>query len=118
VYPPFSLKPADYPADLDVEYPQELSRGLIFVKWLLAVPHYLVLAPLLGLGRWQHADSRFPLIGLLWVLAILVAVLLLFTKKYNGDLFKLNTGIVRWLLRVVVYLGLMTDQYPPFKLDD
>jgi hypothetical protein len=117
-YPPFSLKSADYPADLDVEYPEKLSRGRIFVKWLLALPHYLALAPLMGWGYWQRADAGFPVMGLLWVLAIIVAILLLFTKKYNEDIFKLNTGIVRWLLRVAVYVGLMTDQYPPFKLDE
>ena len=117
-YPPFSLKSTDYPADLDVEYPEKLSRGLIFVKWLLAVPHYLVLTPLMGLGQWNRADSGFPVIGLIWILAIIIAFLLLFTKKYNTDIFKLNTGIIRWMFRIMVYVGLMTDQYPPFKLDE
>ncbi len=117
-YPPFSLKSTDYPADLNVEYPEKLSRGLIFVKWLLAVPHYLVLAPLMGWGDWNRADSGFTVIGLIWILAIIIAILLLFTKKYNKDIFKLNTGIIRWMFRVMVYVGLMTDQYPPFKLDE
>ncbi len=117
-YPPFSLKSTDYPADLNVEYPEKLSRGLIFVKWLLAVPHYLVLAPLMGLGDWNRADSGFTFIGLIWILAIIIAILLLFTKKYNKDIFKLNTGIIRWMFRITVYVGLMTDQYPPFKLDE
>ena len=117
-YPPFSLKSTDYPADLDVEYPEKLSRGFIFVKWLFAVPHYLVLAPLMGWGQWNQADSGFPVIGLIWILAIIIAILLLFTKKYNKDIFKLNTGIIRWMFRVTVYVGLMTDQYPPFKLDE
>jgi hypothetical protein len=117
-YPPFSLKTMDYPADLDVEYPDKLSRGLIFVKWLLAVPHYLILAPLMGIGTWDGSESGFPYIGLIWVLAIIIAFILLFTKKYNKDIFKLNTGIIRWMFRVAVYVGLMTDQYPPFKLDE
>jgi hypothetical protein len=88
------------------------------VKWLLAAPHYLVLAPLTGFGQWHQAESGFPVIGLIWVLAIIIAVLLLFTKKYNKDIFKLNTGIIRWMFRVVAYVGFMTDQYPPFKLDE
>ena len=117
-YPPFSLKSTDYPADLDVEYPEKLSRGLIFVKWLLAIPHYLVLAPLMGLGQWNQAEPGFPVIGLILILAIIIAILLLFTKKYNKDIFKLNTGIIRWMFRVMVYVGFMTDQYPPFKLDE
>jgi len=44
-YPPFTLKSVDYPADLQVEYPEKLSRGLVLVKWwLLAIPHYIVVA--------------------------------------------------------------------------
>ncbi len=42
-YPPFSMKEGGYPADLRVEYPEQLSRGLIFVKWLLAIPHIMIL---------------------------------------------------------------------------
>ena len=43
-YPPFSLSPVDYPATLEVAYPERLSRGLVLVKWLLAVPHLIVIA--------------------------------------------------------------------------
>ncbi|MFB0527391.1 MAG: DUF4389 domain-containing protein [bacterium] len=117
-YPPFSLKTVeDYPADLEVEYPERFSRGLIFVKWLLAVPHYLCLTPLMGWGIRQYTDnSRAPVIGLIFILMVIIAFVLLFTKKYNENIFKLNTGIVRWLFRVLAYIGFMTDQYPPFKL--
>jgi hypothetical protein len=72
----------------------------------------------MGMVQWNQADSGFPVIGLIWVLAIIIAVLLLFTRKYNTDIFKLNTGIIRWMFRVVVYVGLMTDQYPPFRFDE
>jgi hypothetical protein len=117
-YPPFSLKPSEeFPADLEIEYPEKLSRGLPFVKWLLAVPHYMVLSPLMGWGTWQAADAKnAPFIGLIFVLAIIIAVVLLFTKKYSKDIFKINTGIVRWSFRVLAYVGLMTDEYPPFVL--
>jgi hypothetical protein len=117
-YPPFSLKTVEgYPADLEIEYPERLSRGLIFVKWLLAVPHYLCLTPLMGWGTWHYtSDTKAPVIGLIFILMVIIAFVLLFTKKYNKDIFKLNTGIVRWLFRVLAYIGLMTDQYPPFKL--
>jgi hypothetical protein len=117
-YPPFSLKTVEgYPADLEIEYPERLSRGLIFVKWLLAVPHYLCLTPLMGWGTWHYtSDTKAPVIGLIFILIVIIAFVLLFTKKYNKDIFKLNTGIVRWLFRVLAYIGLMTDQYPPFKL--
>jgi len=117
-YPPFSLKTVEgYPADLEIEYPESLSRGLIFVKWLLAVPHYLCLTPLMGWGTWHYtSDTKAPVIGLIMILVVIIAFVLLFTKKYNEDIFKMNTGIVRWLFRVLAYIGLMTDQYPPFKL--
>jgi len=117
-YPPFSLKTVEgYPADLEIEYPERLSRGLIFVKWLLAVPHYLCLTPLMGWGIWRYtSDAKVPVIGLIFILMVIIAFVLLFTKKYNEDIFKLNTGIVRWSFRVLAYIGLMTDQYPPFKL--
>ncbi len=117
-YPPFSLKTVEgYPADLEIEYPERLSRGLIFVKWLLAVPHYLCLTPLMGWGIWRcTSDVKAPVIGLIFVLMAIIAFVLLFTKKYNEDIFELNTGIVRWSFRVLAYIGLMTDQYPPFKL--
>jgi hypothetical protein len=119
-YPPFSLKSVEgYPADLEIEYPESLSRGLIFVKWLLAIPHYLCLTPLMGWGTWHYtSETKAPVIGLILILIIIIAFVLLFTKKYNEDIFKLNTGIVRWLYRVLAYIGLMTDQYPPFKLWD
>jgi hypothetical protein len=59
-YPPFSLgAEPDYPATLDIAYPEHLSRGLALVKWwLLAIPHYLVLGFLLGGGGVRRADDR------------------------------------------------------------
>ena len=49
-YPPFTLKSTDYPADLTVEYPERLHRGLPLIKWLLAFPHYLVVTVFQGDG--------------------------------------------------------------------
>ncbi|GAI49524.1 unnamed protein product, partial [marine sediment metagenome] len=56
-YPPFTLKSvADYPADLEVEYPERLSPGLALVKWwLLAIPHYIVVGILSG--GWQFREG-------------------------------------------------------------
>src|SRR3954464_3653824 len=52
-YPPFTLDEVpDYPAHLDVAYPERLSRGLIFVKWLLAIPHLLIVSVFIGGGLW------------------------------------------------------------------
>ena len=59
-YPPFTLGPApDYPATLDVVYPEQLSRGLVLVKWwLLAIPHYLVVGILVGGGGCSRRARR------------------------------------------------------------
>jgi hypothetical protein len=120
-YPPFSLedKP-DYPAHLEIAYPEHLSRGLVLVKWwLLAIPHYLVLGLFLG-GGWAVADSTDSSAaggGLIGVLVLIAAVALLFTGRYPRGVFDLVLGLNRWVLRVWAYAGLMTDEYPPFRLD-
>ncbi len=110
-YPPFSLASVkNYPADLQIEYPQRLSRGLVLVKWwLLAIPHYLVIY--FFCGGSNH-------VGLIFVLTVFAAIVLLFSGKYPKDIFKLVVGMNRWALRVVGYAALMTDKYPPFRLWD
>jgi hypothetical protein len=109
-YPPFTLKETDYPATLTVEYPEQLSRGLVLVKWwLLAIPHYLVVAVFVG-GNWGTG-------GLIGLLTLIAVVVLLFTGRYPAGIYDLVLGLNRWVLRVAAYAGLMTDQYPPFRLD-
>ncbi|OGN88043.1 MAG: DUF4389 domain-containing protein [Chloroflexi bacterium RBG_13_46_14] len=113
-YPPFSLDPDDdYPADLTIEYPEKLSKGLVLVKWwLLAIPHYIVLSLFQG-GGGQH--SR---VGLTFILAIFGAIVVMFKGKYPEDIFRLVVGLNRWSYRVFAYASLMTDEYPPFRLWD
>ena len=125
-YPPFRLRDdPDYPARLEVDYPDRLSRGLVLVKWwLLALPHYLLVAIFAGGGLHLTGDAgsadpaswgwTFSLIGLLVLFA---AVSLLFTGRYPRGIFDLVLGLNRWSLRVAAYAGLMTDDYPPFRLD-
>lgn len=126
-YPPFSLGPEpDYPARLDIAYPERLSRGLVLVKWwLLAIPHYIILGLLLGGGGWvwdrtTKSGARIDTYG--WsVLGLLVTIAgfsLLFTARYPRALFDLVIGLNRWVYRVVAYAALMTDVYPPFQLDE
>jgi hypothetical protein len=113
-YPPFTLgEVPDYCATLDVAYPERLSRGLVLVKWwLLAIPHYIVIGFFLGgvrVGLWSG--------GLIAVLALIAVITLAFTDRYPRDLFALIMGLDRWVLRVAAYAALMTDEYPPFRLD-
>lgn len=122
-YPPFTLDHADYPADLEIDYPQRLSRGLIWVKsWLLAIPHYLIIGAVAGgqalVWGWGDADHlRTAGLSLITVIVLIAAVGLLFTSRYPGRLFDLVIGIHRWMLRVTAYTLLLRDDYPPFRLD-
>jgi hypothetical protein len=121
-YPPFTLAEVpDYPTHLQVDYPHHLSRGLVLVKWwLLAIPHYLILAFIVGGSRWAFEDNRWRYVdspGLVGLLAFIAAVVLLFTGSYPRPIYDLLLGLNRWVLRVAAYVALMTDQYPPFRLD-
>ena len=119
-YPPFSLGPVpDYPATLEISYPAELSRGLVLVKWwLLAIPHYVVVGILVGgTGTVAGADGISGSPGLLTWLVFVAVVWLLFVGRYAQSLFDLVIGLNRWVFRVIAYAALMTDEYPPFRLD-
>jgi hypothetical protein len=90
---------------LDYDYPdvpRELNRWLPLVKWLLAIPHYIVLIVL----------------GIALVVVVIVAwFAILFTGRYPRGAFDFVEGVIRWLNRVVGYaFVLVTDQYPPFRL--
>lgn len=103
-YPAFRLAAApDDEARLEITYPQQLSRARVLVKsWLLALPHYLIL---------------FAFASLAGILALCAAVTLLFTKTYPKGVFDFLLGVHRWTARVIAYAALMTDDYPPFRLD-
>jgi hypothetical protein len=92
------------PAQIEVDYPPQLSRGLIFVKWLLVIPHFLVIV-VLGL----IAD----------IVLIISWFAVLFTGRFPRGLFDYMTGFYRWTYRATAYgVLLLTDQYPPFSLED
>jgi fatty acid desaturase len=90
----------DFP---DVDAQRDLNRWMPLVKWLLAIPHYIVLF--------------FLYIGVFFAL-VFVWFAILFTGRYPRGVFDFVQGVVRWQNRVVAYaLILITDEYPPFGFD-
>ena len=100
-YPPFSLSAGQYPVTYDVEYPDHLSRLLIFFKWLLVIPNLIVLA----------------LVSIAYYITLIIAwFAILFTGRYPEGLFRFAVGTLRWSARVSAYLFLLREEYPPFSL--
>jgi hypothetical protein len=110
-YPPFTLADVpDYPAHLEVARAEQFSRGLVLVKWwLLVLPQLLVTATLVGGVSFMG--------GLAGLLAFYAGVALLFTGRYPPGMYDLNVGLHRWAVRVMAYGALLTDVYPPYRLD-
>jgi hypothetical protein len=117
-YPPFTLGPVpDYPARLDIDYPEEQTTGRsLFSTWLAGIPQY-VIAGILGGGAgiaWAAEHSIFT--GLIGVLVLVAAIVLAVNGEYPSNLFEYVIGLNRWVVRVVAYGALMTTAYPPFLL--
>ena len=99
-FPPFGggAEP-DYALRFEGDYPESLSRLLIFIKWLLIFPHIIILA------IYNYAAS----------LAVMIAwFVIVFTGRYPPGLADFAAGFLRWNARANFYQYLMTDQYPPF----
>ncbi len=94
----------DQAVHLNLDYPdaRQMNRWLPLIKWLLAVPHYVVLF----------------FLGIAALVAIFVAwFAILFTGRYPENLFRFVVGVIRWSNRVAAYAFLLvTDEYPPFQL--
>jgi len=104
-YPAFGIKGKDENTTFEVENPEKLSRLLLIVRllfgWLyVGIPHYFVLF------------FRSIATGVLMFLAWWVV---LFTGKYPASFHSFNTGTIRWSMRIGLYMGFMTDKYPPFS---
>ena len=120
-YPPFTLKDVpDYPARLDLAYPEHHRRGLPLIGWwLLGIPQY-VIAGLLGGGfafGWTGAGWSAHVPSIVGVLVLVAGVLLLIGRRYPPGLFELVMGCNRWALRVTAFCAFLTPEYPPFRLD-
>jgi hypothetical protein len=101
--PAGDLTSSDYPVRLEVDRQPEYNRFLPLVKWLLAFPHYIVLI----------------FVGIAALVAILISFFaVLITGRYPRGMWDFVTGTHRWGMRVAGYVLLLTDQYPPFSLQD
>jgi hypothetical protein len=103
-YPPFTLASRpDYPGDLEVDYPEQLSNWAVLIKWwLLAFPQIIVC--------WAMEP-------VLQVVCFFAAWSLLFNGTVHQGMFDFLMGMVRYRYRVAAYVSLMRDEYPPFQMD-
>src|SRR5215216_1299487 len=94
--------PSLYPLRVEGDLDGHVSRWLWLVKWVLVIPHVVALV-------------------FLWVAFVVLTVVgffaILFTGRYPKAIFDFVLGMNRWVYRVAAYATLMTDQYPPFRLD-
>ena len=101
-YPPFSFEPGLYPVTFEVDYPTNLARFAPLYKWILAIPHFIIVG----------------ILGFIAFFAVFIAGFsVLFTGKYPEGIYKFVVGVQRWSQRVTLYALFMTDEYPPFSLD-
>ena len=101
-YPPFSFEPGQYPVTFEVDYPTKLARFAPLYKWILAIPHFIIVA-VLGFVA--------------FVVVFIAGFSVLFTGKYPEGMYKFVVGVQRWTMRATLYALFMTDEYPPFSLD-
>lgn len=120
-YPPFTLADVpDYPARLEVDYPETHRRGLSLIGWWLAgIPQYLI-AGVLGSGTGfgfagGHWSAQMP--SVIGVLVLVAGVLLLIGRGYPRGIYDLVIGFDRWSIRTLAYCAFLTAEYPPFRLD-
>lgn len=92
---------ATYPLQLNIARQEEYSRFMPLIKWLLAIPHFIVLA-VLGIA--------------VYVVIVISFFAVLITGKYPKGMFDFVVGVMRWSFRVVAYVYLMRDGYPPFTM--
>jgi hypothetical protein len=103
-YPAFGMKGEDEYTSLEIPYPENLSRGLALVKALFGI--FYVLLPHGFLLLFRAIATQFVVFIAWWAV--------LFTGRFPESMHTFVTGYLRWTMRVNLYMGYMTDEYPPF----
>jgi hypothetical protein len=104
-YPSFSTSGSDDRTNLEVQYPENLSRGRLLLKFFFGI-FYCAL---------PHGFALF--FRMIWgaILSFVAWWVVLFTGKYPQSIHEFNVGTIRWMIRVQLYLGYMSDEYPKFS---
>ena len=102
-YTPFSFESRDdFPADLEIEFPESSSRLTGFFRWILIIPHWIITAILADIAG---------------ILVLFALIIVLFSGRYPEGMFNIIMGMNRWIYRVQAYGWLLVDEYPPFSFD-
>jgi hypothetical protein len=104
-YPPFGLHKHDEAIELEIPYPEKLSRGLLILRILFGWIYVLI----------PHGFILFFRVIATAVVMIIAWFIVLFTGRYPASMHAFVTGTLRWGMRVNLYISFMTDNYPPFS---
>jgi len=106
VYPPFNGKEVEgHPVHFNLDYPANLSRGILILRWLFGGIYVMI----------PHGFLLFFMQIAAGFIGIIAWWAILFSGKYPEGMFGFMERYMRWVLRVIVYMSKMTDKYPPFN---
>jgi len=107
-YPAFGIKASDEMTDIEIEYPETVSRGHTLLRFFLGVIYVFI----------PHGFILFFRMIAVGFLVFIAFWIVLFTGEYPKGIHNFNAGLIRWSTRINLYMYYMTDKYPPFTGDE